>query len=126
LADRFIVTGDSVSMMTEVASLGKPLMIYSLPRHLGQLGRVFSRVIRPLHAAPGDVPGRPSGRLQWLGDALYQSGLVGYSRDLTAIHRLLIQRGLAVDLLDGFSAGGQTLGDELACVIDRVRRLLPG
>jgi mitochondrial fission protein ELM1 len=29
-ADRFVVTGDSVSMMVEVASLGKPLAIFAL------------------------------------------------------------------------------------------------
>ena len=31
LADRFVVTSDSVSMMVEVASLGRPLAIFSLP-----------------------------------------------------------------------------------------------
>ena len=31
LADRFVVTGDSVSMMVEVARLGKPLAIFALP-----------------------------------------------------------------------------------------------
>ena len=30
-ADRFVVTGDSVSMMVEVASLGRPLAIFPLP-----------------------------------------------------------------------------------------------
>ena len=30
-ADRFVVTGDSISMMVEVASLGKPLAIFALP-----------------------------------------------------------------------------------------------
>ena len=31
LADRFVVTGDSISMMVEVARLGKPLAIFALP-----------------------------------------------------------------------------------------------
>jgi len=31
LADRFIVTGDSISMMIEIARLGKPLAIFGLP-----------------------------------------------------------------------------------------------
>jgi mitochondrial fission protein ELM1 len=31
LADRFVVTGDSVSMMVEVASLARPLAIFALP-----------------------------------------------------------------------------------------------
>jgi hypothetical protein len=32
-ADRFVVTGDSVSMMVEVARLGRPLAIFPLPEH---------------------------------------------------------------------------------------------
>ena len=32
LADRFVVTGDSVSMMVEVARLGRPLAIFRFPR----------------------------------------------------------------------------------------------
>ena len=31
LGDRFVVTGDSVSMLTEIARLGRPLQIYPLP-----------------------------------------------------------------------------------------------
>ena len=31
LADRFVVTGDSISMLVEVASLGRPLAIFALP-----------------------------------------------------------------------------------------------
>ena len=39
-ADRFIVTGDSVSMQVEVARLGKPLAIYPLPVRYGLIERL--------------------------------------------------------------------------------------
>jgi hypothetical protein len=63
-ADRFVVTGDSVSMMVEVARLGRPLAIFPLPEH---------------------------------GFALRRDG-GDKGRDITAIHRVLFDRGAAVAL----------------------------
>jgi hypothetical protein len=51
LADRFVVTSDSVTMMVEVARLGRPLAIYELPpARRGWLRRAASR--RDLAALP--------------------------------------------------------------------------
>jgi len=51
LADRFVVTSDSVTMMVEVARLGRPLAIHVLPpARSGWLRRVASR--RDLGAVP--------------------------------------------------------------------------
>ena len=51
LADRFVVTSDSITMGVEVARLGRPLAIYSLPPAPGRLlRRVASR--RDLDAVP--------------------------------------------------------------------------
>jgi len=51
LADRFVVTSDSVTMMVEVARLGRPLAICVLPpARRGWLGRMASR--RDLGAIP--------------------------------------------------------------------------
>lgn len=52
LGERFVVTGDSLSMLVEVARLGRPLAIAALPR-AGALSRLFpgkSRDISSLHA----------------------------------------------------------------------------
>lgn len=88
-ADRFVVTGDSASMLVEVARLGKPLSIYQLPRnphprHWPQhVGQAIGAVLR---AALGDVRG----------DAIvHRLGLSG-ERDLTALHRALYRAGRAV------------------------------
>jgi mitochondrial fission protein ELM1 len=50
LADRFVVTSDSVTMMVEVARLGRPLAIHVLPPARGLFRRVASR--RDLAAVP--------------------------------------------------------------------------
>jgi hypothetical protein len=114
LADRFVVTGDSVSMMVEVASLGKPLAIHPLPP-----GR-----------SPGDraraALGRIAGGLGPIPHLLHRLGVAGYARDLGTVHRLLFERGLAVRLGEPFRAAAPpgALADELQPVAQRVRSLL--
>jgi len=46
LADRFVVTSDSLTMMVEVARLGRPLAIFVLPPGRGVLGRLWRRLAR--------------------------------------------------------------------------------
>jgi mitochondrial fission protein ELM1 len=89
LADRFVVTSDSITMMVEVARLGRPLAIFVLPPTAG-------RALRRL----------------------------GRGRDLEAVPRLLIDRGLAVRLGAPFRAPAGPLVDELPRVVARIRALL--
>ena len=111
LADRFVVTLDSVSMMVEVASLGRPLAIFDLPVRPGLAGRARAALARaPL---PGAVT-----------HLLHEVGVTGYARDLGEIRRLLITRGLAVPLGTPFRTPEMPLADELALVVARVRALL--
>jgi hypothetical protein len=110
LADRFIVTGDSMSMMIEIARLGKPLAIFALP---------YQRGLRPwlqrLVAAAG------AGKL---GKLLLRLRLLGNSRDLSAIHRQLYDKRLAVPLGHAFLPGGVTPEDELEKVVGRIKQLI--
>src|SRR5262249_32638606 len=74
-ADRFIVTGDSVSMQVEVARLGKPLAIYPLPVEYGVVER-WRRATARL-AYRGD-------RTSWLARAIMAVqglGVVQFPRD---------------------------------------------
>lgn len=88
LADRFAVTSDSVTMMVEVARLGRPLAIATLPA-----------------------------RRPWL-RALTRA------RDLDAIARTLLARGLAVELGEPWRTPvGPALDDDLDLVVARVRAL---
>ncbi len=120
LADRCIVTGDSISMMVEVARLGKPLAIFPLPYRLGLLERLRAGLARLVHSDAGDDR---RARLQGLGDLLYRLGLVSYSRDLPAVHDVLIGRSLAVQLGEPFHPSGQQAPDELRRVVERIEAL---
>lgn len=120
-ADGFIVTGDSVSMLVEVARLGKPLAIFPLPYRMGLLNHVWTRFTSLLDEP---LEGRFRQILRGSGDVLYKFGLVGYSRDLTALHRLLIERNFAVWLGDQFLPPGPKAPDELLHVIKHIRALM--
>lgn len=112
LADRLVVTGDSISMMVEVASLGKPLAIFALPVGKGLANRARAALARTASAA---------GPLAHL---LHRFGVAGYARDLGAVHRLLYERGLAVPLGEPFRPAAGVLADELTPVAERVHRLV--
>lgn len=122
LADCFIVTGDSISMMVEVARLGRPLAIFQQPPPVKPLQRWIRSAGRHVHQDSRQAEAR--GPLRAAGDALYRMGLVGYSRDLTALHELMFARGLAVPLGQPFPPAGRRADDELSLVVDRVRALL--
>jgi hypothetical protein len=122
LADRFIVTGDSMSMMVEVARLGKPLAIYPLPVRRDPASRLRAWLGGGLKAGAGKQPLRRllAGIGAWLAD----KGIIGFSRDLTAIHRTLTDKRLAVRLGEPFITSGAAPGDELFKVKAALRELL--
>ena len=112
LGDRFVVTGDSVSMLTEIARLGRPLEIYALPE--------TGRLRRRLRGAVTE-----SGPLAPLLAALRRWGLVGWPRDLGALHELLVDAGRAVRLGEApRTDGAGRPEDEVRRVAERVRGLL--
>ena len=119
LADRFVVTGDSISMMVEVARLGKPLAIFALPASGGWL-RARNALGQRL-AALGD---RPTGPLASLADLLYRWRIAKYGRDLSEIHRRRYARGLAVPLGQPFQPPQSRPSDDLAQAVERVRALM--
>jgi hypothetical protein len=114
-ADRFVVTGDSVSMLVEVARLARPLAIAPLPVRADPLTRVRRAIGRALG---------PEGRLAGPGAALRRAGLLGFARDLEAVHARLIAAGRAVRLGEPFPEVGSLPADELAIAASRVRALL--
>jgi hypothetical protein len=100
-----------MSMMIEIARLGKPLAIFALPYQRGPGPWLQQRMA----AAAG------SGSL---GKLLLRLGLPGSSRDLSAIHRQLYDKQLAVPLGHPFLPGGVTPEDELQIVVSRIKHLL--
>lgn len=113
LADAFIVTGDSISMMVEIARLGRPLAIFPLPPRRKPLARWLDRLGTAL-PPPLRSPVAALGRC----------GLLGHGRDFETLYRLLIERGLAVPLGAPFPPAGAAAPDDLALAAARIRALL--
>jgi mitochondrial fission protein ELM1 len=121
LADRFIVTTDSASMMVEVARLGRSLAIYSLENETGlfERGLMALGILRPFH--PRTEP-MPAGGL-WA-RLMYRIGRPGHNRDMSAIPRVLVEKGRASWLGDEWVQPSAFVGDELEEVADRIRALV--
>jgi hypothetical protein len=120
LADRFIVTGDSISMMVEVARLAKPLAIFALPeaRHAPRLRSALGRGLTKLEEGPAHAVVEP------LAEVLYRLRIAKYARDLSEIHRRLYASALAVPLGAPFRPPPSGVPDDLAQAAERVRTLM--
>jgi mitochondrial fission protein ELM1 len=95
LADRFVVTGDSISMQVEVVRLGKPLEIIPLPTGwLGKLDNGRRRLSAWLFQPRRDERLAETARIA-LARLLYQLKLLPQTRHFPAFHQMLIDRGLA-------------------------------
>ena len=125
-ADGFVVTGDSISMLVEVAALGKPLAIFPLPTGLfGSLDQLRRKWQRKLFSPRGDTRGD---RLrQALARAIYRCdrlGLLQGTRDFRYFHELLVERHLAVWAGEPLRIGGTVPPDDLRVVVERIRGLV--
>jgi mitochondrial fission protein ELM1 len=119
LADCFVVTSDSVSMLMEIGRLGKPLAIYPLPLSSWLGAGFLPTALQKL--LPRGLARRLRRAIAELGARL---GAIGHDRDLTAIHRLMIKEGHAVWFGDPFPPENRPLPDELGAVVERVRALM--
>jgi mitochondrial fission protein ELM1 len=123
LADGFIVTGDSISMLVEVAKLHKPLAIYPLPyAWLHKLDRARRSGARWLYKEGDEsqADGLRRGLLK-AGRALH---VLPRTRDFTAVHDLLIERGLAVPAGEPLTPSSGDVPNDLPAVVERVRALV--
>jgi len=124
LADGFIVTGDSISMLVEVIRLHKPLAIFPLPVSslgaLDQSRRAFTRwLFKVGKNSTGDYLRRG------LAELLYGLGIVTQTRDFTAFHDMLVDKGLATyagDMLPPPPHGD--VPDDLGTAVRRILALM--
>jgi mitochondrial fission protein ELM1 len=123
LADRFIVTGESISMLTEVVRRGKPLAIYPLPYRRKSVRLWYLHVLQSLLFPPGKAAKESGGWREGLGDRLVHLGLLQYRRDFSLFHQQLIARGLAVRLGAPFLPVQGPPPDDLPMVIERIKML---
>ncbi len=113
-ADRFIVTGDSLSMIMEVVQWGKPLAIFALPYQSSWLACLRRGLATRRWWTV------PIAKLLYL---LQRIGLLGYFRDLTRLHQVLYQEKRAVPLGCPFlPAHSVSLPDELPDVADCIKQ----
>jgi len=125
LADAFVVTGDSASMLAEACATRKPVLIYPLPRsNSGPSVRWVDAFCEGV-AARGAAGSERSGCMHTWCRALLYRGIVRPPPDLERLHQLLIERGLARPFVRSDSLA-PPLGrsDDTARVAQRVRELL--
>ncbi len=122
LADRFMVTADSASLVAEAVQAGKPVSIFDWP--MRPLRRYGPKTL--LHAwltggaevaAPGPVRRRARAVLDWL----VEVGLVKPPRNFNLYHQLLRERGL----LAGSEAGAKATrpDDDMKKAVAAIRAL---
>jgi uncharacterized protein len=117
LADGFIVTGDSVSMMAEVVRARKPLAILDLPfGRFGAIDQLRRSLTRRLIGAGGAWPR--------LVAAAYQSRLLAPTRDFEAFHGMLLDCGLAVRAGEPLVPPKGAVPDDLPAVVARIKALI--
>lgn len=94
LADGFAVTGDSISMLVEVARLRHPLAILRLSTGiLGALDR-RRRAFTGWLFAPRDTDGRGRWRTA-IARAVFRSRILWQTRDFDALHDWMVSSGMA-------------------------------
>lgn len=109
LADEFIVTGDSASMLAEAVRMRRPVAIADLPRRPKRRRRRAALLRRLLPRSVFHL--------------LLDFSLLTATRDLRWLHARLIQDGLAT-MLNGPPKPPQPLQDDLEEAALRVRQLL--
>ena len=97
LADAFVVTGDSASMLADACSTGRRLWIAELPMHRTLRSHAKNLVRRSL-LAPGGHGRASTGPLARLTSKVMARGWVRYPRDLRQLHVALIETGRALPL----------------------------
>ncbi len=124
LADRFVVTADSISMQVEVARLARPMKIVPLPMTWrGRLDTVRRRVTA--HLCEPEEPAGAAHLRAGLARAGYRLGLVRQTRDFARLHARLIERGLAAPLDAPWPtpAAADVAENDLEVVLRRIRGL---
>lgn len=118
LADGFIVTGDSVSMMAEVVRARKPLAILDLPLgRFGALDQWRRALLRRLFDADGGWHRR-------VANAAYHARLLDATRDFQAFHQMLLDHNLAVRAGEPLLPPNGAVPDDLPMVVARIRALM--
>jgi mitochondrial fission protein ELM1 len=124
LADRFVVTGDSASMLAEACATGKPVAIAEVPERPGWKWRAARGVRRWIDRRQRTAAGGTWSERVW--ERLIDLGLVTHTRDLRHYHHVLEASGLATALGAAPLERPPEPPDDLGRAVERVRRLMAG
>ena len=125
LADRFMVTADSASLVIEAALTGKPVIIFEWPLSIFRRYSPMAWLYQWLSNVPRSGGGGPvRRRLAFLLEYLAELGLLKPPRDFSRYHALLRDRGL----LSGTDSGAPVTprNDDLERSVNAIRRLFKG
>jgi mitochondrial fission protein ELM1 len=122
LADAFVVTGDSASMLAEACSTGRRVWFAELPRRR-TLRSHAKQLVRRLLLAPGELAGARAGLVARGLAKIPARGWVRYPRDLSRLHAALTAAGRAMPLGRPFPAPPPPPLDESELAAARVRQL---
>lgn len=119
--DEFVITPDSISMLVEVARLGRPVAI-APHTHARSAAKTARSILKRLFHGPID---RPQSRARAFSSDLASFFGLKYVRDLGGVSRRMIERGWAADFPD-FAGGPHHLlpDDDFAEAARRIRTLL--
>jgi hypothetical protein len=121
LADAFVVTADSMSMLTEACATGKPVYIFDLGEGKHAMRPEADRRVGADEGASRALSKRLNRQFHLLVKRLTPRRL---GRDIGTIHQHLVDAGGAAWLGDAFPASGRSLQlDGVARAVTRVRAL---
>ena len=121
LADAFVVTADSMSMLTEACATGRPVHIFDLGEGEHAMRPTTTRTANVGEGVRRTLSQRLTRRFHLLVKALTPRQL---GRDIGAIHQHLVDAGEAAWLGDPLPAGGRSPRlDGVARAVTRVRAL---
>ena len=122
LAEGFVVTGDSASMLADACSTGRRVWIAELPSHRKLRSRLRNR-IREVLLSPGRHGRSSAGPIARLTSRVMARNWVRHPRDLAQLHTRLLETGRALPLGRDFSVPPPSPVDEIDLVVARVRAL---
>ncbi len=123
LADGLVITGDSISMMVEAIKVGQPVAIFPVPAGpIGTIDQLRRALVRWLFASESD--GERGAFRQAAGRLLYRLRVATHTRDFRAFHQLLLDRGLAVPVVQGFASARGQLPDDVTGVVAKIKAVM--